>query len=104
MNEEQLRKAHLAKPTTSKVLLVDPNEEKLQYAVDFSQEPNFCLKVTVKGAVNWFEATSLPQAFHMMKYIFDNTESSSDDIVGLYWLKAQEGSCLEVLLHRQDKP
>ena len=104
MNEEQLRKAHLAKPTTSKVLLVDPNEEKLQYAVDFSHEPDFWLKVTVNGSVRWFEASTLPLAFHLMRHIFDNTESSSVDIVGLYWLKAEEGSCLEVLLHRQDKP
>ena len=110
MTEEEFEKKFRQRTTTSKVFLktshFDDDDEYLdQYSqkfVDFSSEPHFHLKVTNDQGVTWLEFSSLPTCFEQMKFIFDSTNKECTiEVVGLYWLNGQEGSALEVLLHRE---
>ncbi len=104
MSEEQFRKTYQDKQTTSQAFLQTPGS-KVNHYVNFSDEPNFCVKVTNDQGITWLEVSSITEALSDMKFIFKETQSPCMiEIVGLYWLKSEEGSALEVLIHRERSP
>tara|TARA_R100001443_G_C3289047_1_gene162359 strand:+ start:213 stop:617 length:405 start_codon:yes stop_codon:yes gene_type:complete len=104
MSEEQFRKTYKDKQTSTQAFLQTPGSEVNHY-VNFSEEPNFCVKVTNDQGVTWLEVSSIFEALSDMKFIFKKTQSPCMiEIVGLYWLEGEEGSALEVLIHRERSP
>ena len=114
MNAEDFdyQKALADKPTRSKFIVKDI-EDNLEFAVDFSQEPHIVSKITSgrDGKVAWLESKSLLTAFASLSQWLLNAKEDFDkgwtfkyEIVGLYWLKDQEGSCLEVKLFEHNYP
>lgn len=112
MTDEEFEKKFKHRATTSKVFLKtshfdEDDEYQGQFSqkfVDFSSEPHFHLKVINDHGVTWLEFSSLPTCLENMKIILSETKKKCIiEVVGLYWLQGQEGSALEVMLHKEEK-